>query len=143
MLLKISALHKLGKRESALTLLNEALNLTIKSGMLRSFVDSGDAIRKLLLNTTAQGERKDYLLKVQNAFGTEESLPTGGLIEPFSERELEILRLIERGLSNREIGERLYLALNTIKGHNRKIFNKLQVHRRTEAVARARELGLL
>ncbi len=65
------------------------------------------------------------------------------LIEPLSERELEILRLIAQGLSNHEISERLFLALSTVKGHNLRIFEKLQVQRRTEAVARARELGLL
>ncbi len=65
------------------------------------------------------------------------------LVEPLSQRELKILQLIAQGLSNREIGERLFLALDTIKGHNRKIFDKLQVQSRTEAIARARELGLL
>ncbi len=65
------------------------------------------------------------------------------LIEPLSERELEILQLIAQGLSNREIGERLFLALSTVKGHNRCTFGKLQVQRRTEAVARARELRLI
>ena len=65
------------------------------------------------------------------------------LIEPLSQRELEVLQLIAQGLSNREISERLFLALSTVKGHNRIIFDKLQVQRRTEAVARARELGLL
>jgi LuxR family maltose regulon positive regulatory protein len=51
--------------------------------------------------------------------------------------------LIAQGLSNQEIGARLFLALDTVKGHNRRIFDKLQVQRRTEAIARARELGLL
>jgi LuxR family maltose regulon positive regulatory protein len=60
-----------------------------------------------------------------------------------SQRELEVLRLIAQGLSNQEICQRLFLALSTVKGHNRVIFGKLQVQRRTEAVARARELGLL
>ena len=60
-----------------------------------------------------------------------------------SAREPEVLRLIAQGLSNQEIGERLFLALDTVKGHNRRIFDKLQVQRRTEAVVRARELGLL
>ena len=59
------------------------------------------------------------------------------------QRELEILRLVARGFSNREIGERLFLALDTVKGHNRRIFDKPQVQSRTEAIARARELGLL
>jgi LuxR family maltose regulon positive regulatory protein len=65
------------------------------------------------------------------------------LVEPLSQRELEVLRLIAQGLSNREISERLFVALVTVKGHNQRIFGKLQVQRRTEAVARARELGLL
>jgi len=66
-----------------------------------------------------------------------------GLIEPLTQRELEVLRLIGQGLSNQEIGERLYLALDTIKGHNRRIFEKLCAKRRTEALTRARELGIL
>ena len=69
--------------------------------------------------------------------------PAQPLIEPFSPRELEVLHLMAAGLSHQEMCERLFLALDTVKGHNRKIFDKLQVQRRTEAVARARELGLL
>ncbi len=69
--------------------------------------------------------------------------PQSEMVEPLSQRELEILRLIAQGLSNQEIGARLFLALNTVKGHNRVIFDKLQVERRTEAIARARELGLI
>jgi LuxR family maltose regulon positive regulatory protein len=69
--------------------------------------------------------------------------PAQPLSDPLSQRELNILQLIAQGLSNREIGERLFLALDTIKGHNRVIFDKLQVQSRTEAIARARELGLL
>lgn len=64
-------------------------------------------------------------------------------VESLSQRELKILQLIAQGLSNGEISERLFLALSTVKGHNRNIFDKLQVQSRTEAVARARELGLL
>jgi len=69
--------------------------------------------------------------------------PAQPLIEPLSPRELEILHLMAAGLSNQEMCEQLFLALSTVKGHNRTIFGKLQVQRRTEAVARARELGLL
>ena len=65
------------------------------------------------------------------------------LVEPLTQRELEVLQLIAQGLSNHAIGARLFLALDTVKGHNRWIFDKLQVQRRTEAVARARALGLL
>jgi LuxR family maltose regulon positive regulatory protein len=65
------------------------------------------------------------------------------MIEPLTDRELEVLHLLAEGHSNAEISQRLYLALSTIKGHNLRIFNKLQVQNRTEAVVRARELGLL
>ncbi len=65
------------------------------------------------------------------------------IVEPLSQRELQVLRLIASGLSNDEIGGRLFLALDTVKGHNRRIFDKLQVQRRTEAAARAHELGLV
>jgi LuxR family maltose regulon positive regulatory protein len=96
----------------------------------------------------------DYTGKLLATFEAEEQksedkshLPSAAsaqsLTEPLSQRELEVLRLIAQGLSNREIGERLFLALDTVKGHNRRIYGKLEVRKRTEAVARARELGLL
>lgn len=66
-----------------------------------------------------------------------------GLIEPLSDRELEVLTLIADGLSNREISKRLFIALDTVKGHNLLIYQKLQVRRQTEAVSRARELNLI
>ncbi|MBY0217850.1 hypothetical protein H7K30_14865 [Paenibacillus illinoisensis] len=65
------------------------------------------------------------------------------LVEPLSQRELEVLALIAKGLSNRDISETLFLAMDTVKGHNRRIFEKLQVRRRTEAIVRAHELNLL
>ena len=65
------------------------------------------------------------------------------MIEPLSERELEVLDLIAEGLTNPEIAARLYLSLNTVKAHTRNIYGKLDVHTRTQAVARARALGVL
>jgi LuxR family maltose regulon positive regulatory protein len=93
----------------------------------------------------------DYTDKLLAAFEAEKRKsedkpdlpPARLLIEALSKRELEVLQLIAQGLSNHEIGERLFLALDTVKGHNRNIYSKLQVQRRTEAIARARELGLL
>ena len=96
----------------------------------------------------------DYIARLLAAFGAESQTredspnrpsasPDRPLIEPLSHREAEVLHLIAQGLSNQEISERLFLALDTVKGHNRNIFSKLQVQRRTEAVARARELGVL
>ena len=106
----------------------------------------------LLSEAAARGRMPDYIGKLLAAFEAEQQQaaktprlapPAQPLIEPLSHRELEVLQLIAQGLSNQEISERLFLALDTVKGHNRKIFDKLQVQRRTEAVARARELGLL
>ena len=66
-----------------------------------------------------------------------------GPATPLTKRELEVLQLIAQGLSNRDIGERLFLALDTVKGHNRKIFGKLEAQSRTDALVRARALRLL
>jgi LuxR family maltose regulon positive regulatory protein len=139
------------QNDKAVGLLAEALSLGEPGGFIRLFVDEGPAMAQLL--SLADGHRimPAYVGKLQAGFEAEEpvSEDTGGpssaqpLIEPLSKRELEVLRLIAQGLSNREIGERLFLALITVKGHNQRIFGKLQVQRRTEAVARARELGLL
>ena len=104
--------------------------------------------------TVAQGIMPEYAGELLAVFEAEErkredksimppAQPGQPLIEPLSQRELEVLQLIAKGLSNREIAERLFVALITVKGHNQRIFGKLQVQRRTEAVARARELGLL
>ena len=62
---------------------------------------------------------------------------------PLSEREMEVLALVAQGLTNPEIADRLYLSLNTVKAHTRNIYGKLGVHNRTQAVARARAMGLL
>ena len=94
--------------------------------------------------------QRGYLEKILTAFQSSRGIDdpktnheSSGLIEPLSQREMEVLQLLCQGLSNHEICERLFLALDTVKGHNRRIFEKLEVHRRTEAIARARELGLL
>ncbi|MBN1640907.1 MAG: response regulator transcription factor, partial [Anaerolineae bacterium] len=69
--------------------------------------------------------------------------PLPALIEELSERELEVLALIADGLTNREIAERLYIATGTVKTHTSSIYGKLDVHSRTQAVARAHALGIL
>ncbi len=131
--------------------LERALTLAEPEGYVRVFVDEGMPMAHLLSAAAAQGIIPDYTGKLLAVFDTEQQEregknyrpPAQPLIEPLSQRELEVLQLIAQGLSNREISERLFLALNTVKGHNRKIFGKLEVQRRTEAVARARELDLL
>jgi LuxR family transcriptional regulator, maltose regulon positive regulatory protein len=96
----------------------------------------------------ADGAMQEYMHTLLVALGAQPDVLASAshsqpLAELLSQRELEVLRLVSQGLSNRDIGERLVLALDTVKGHNRRIYEKLQVQRRTEAVARARELGLL
>jgi LuxR family maltose regulon positive regulatory protein len=149
-ILQALGLHAHGKEKQATLVLEEALTLAETGSLIRIFVDEGAPMADLLSKAVAQGIMPSYTSKLLTAFESEGKSgdksvrhPAQPLIEPLSERELEILRLIAQGLSNREISERLFLALNTVKGYNRKIFNKLQVQRRTEAVARARELDLL
>ncbi len=139
MVLQAVAHHATGDRKSAVQLLCDALGLAEPGGFIRLFADEGLPIGELMLEGAAEGVAPDYSAKVLAALG-----PTApGIVEPLSQREVEVLRLVAQGLSNQEIGERLFLALDTVKGHNRRIYEKLQVQRRTEAVARARELGLL
>jgi LuxR family maltose regulon positive regulatory protein len=151
MVLQAVAHHAHGEKGKAVQLLGDALALAEPGGFIRIFVDEGLPMAHLLSEAAAQGIMPDYIGKLLAAFEAEEQKskdkshlsPAQPLIEPLSQRELEVLQLIALGLSNREISERLFLALSTVKGHTRIIFDKLQVQRRTEAVARARELGLL
>ena len=87
----------------------------------------------------------DYADKILAAFeaGGRPTPPVQPLVEPLSQRELEVLQLIAQGLSNREISERLFLALDTVKGHNRRIFEKLGVRNRTQAVNKATSLKII
>jgi LuxR family maltose regulon positive regulatory protein len=153
-----------GDVPAALELLARALALAEPEGYVRIFVDEGSSVRELLRRATGQAKTphmKRYGRRLLSALDEQEdaqplgsaqdesspsarnSVTTEHLLEPLSERELEVLRLIAQGLSNHEISKRLFRALSTIKGHNRIIFDKLQVNSRTEAVARARELSLL
>jgi LuxR family maltose regulon positive regulatory protein len=151
MVLQAVALHAHGEKDKAVHLLGEALMMAEPGGFIRLFLDEGAPMAQLLLEAASHGVMPDYIGKLLSAFEAEKRKsedkpdlpPAQPLIEPLSQRELKILQLIALGLSNRQIGERLFLALDTVKGHNRVIFDKLQVQRRTEAVARAHELGLL
>jgi LuxR family maltose regulon positive regulatory protein len=151
MVLQSVALYAQGEKDQAIKVLIEALEVAEPGGFIRIFVDEGAPMAQLLSGVAALGIKSGYTGRLLAAFEAEMKMgeirggpaQSQGLIEPLSPRELEVLRLIAMGLSNREICEKLFLALNTIKGHNRIIFDKLQVQSRTEAVARARELGLI
>lgn len=153
-LLTQALLHQAqGSQPQALAVLERALTLAEPEGYLRTFVDEGEALRLLLEKqlTNRDHPLSGYVERLLAAFPHSlETIsqskivnPKSEMIEPLTDRELEILRLIAEGHSNAEIGQRLYLALSTVKGHNLRIFDKLQVQNRTEAVARARELGFI
>ena len=106
----------------------------------------------LLYQALGRGMEPEYVSLLLAAFPAAEpelaaapgpSPQEAELIEPLSEREIEVLQLVAEGLTNNEIASRLFLSLNTIKGHTRNIYGKLNVHSRTQAVARAQSLGLL
>lgn len=147
--LQVAALHLKGDSQAekmTLGLLVRALT----EGSIRMFLDAGPPMRSLLQRMEAKlpVDLQKHVQKVLSAYGdvlqkSAVSSPEDPLLEPLSRREIQILQLVSEGLSNQEIGARLFLALDTVKGHNRNIYGKLQVRSRTEAIRRARELGLL
>jgi LuxR family transcriptional regulator, maltose regulon positive regulatory protein len=158
LVLQALAYHAQGDLPAALLPLQHSLALAEPEGYVRIFIDEGEPMRMLIADFRFSIEKQmsssahaqlGYTAKLLAAFAppvNQQSTIKNSKsenVEPLSQRELKILQLIAQGLSNREIGERLFLALDTVKGHNRKIFDKLQVKSRTEAIARARELGLL
>jgi LuxR family maltose regulon positive regulatory protein len=153
LLLDTLVLYAQGDTASAIAALERALSLAEPENYIRSFLDLGEPMQKLLARSLeapalTRPNLRAYAGGLLARFGADAPIgpsqpKVDALIEPLTERELEVLRLVAQGLSNREISERLFLALSTVKGHTRIIFDKLQVQRRTEAVARARELGLL
>jgi LuxR family transcriptional regulator, maltose regulon positive regulatory protein len=151
-----------GDQPGALGALTEALALAAPEGYLRVFVDEGPPMAALLRQLLAgrRQERpaaaaapRDHLARLVDAFeqaGLPVRLPVrrggvvvAGLVEPLTERELEVLGLLAAGTPNRAIAKQLVVSLDTVKRHISHLFGKLGVANRTQAVARARELGLL
>ena len=152
-----------GDQAGALAALAEALALAAPEGYLRVFVDEGPPmvalLRQLLAGRRQEGPAaagdlpRDHLARLVDAF-EQAGLPVrppvrrggmvvAGLVEPLTERELEVLRLLATGASNRAVAKELVVTLDTVKRHVSHLFSKLEVANRTQAVARARELGLL
>jgi LuxR family transcriptional regulator, maltose regulon positive regulatory protein len=132
------------RKEEAVRLLEAALKLGEPGGLVRSFLDEGAPMAGLLSDAMARGLATGYGEKILAAFQSHDPARPDAWapVEALSRRELEILGLIAKGLSNQEIADRLFITLSTVKGHNMSIFGKLQVQRRAEAIIRARELGL-
>jgi LuxR family maltose regulon positive regulatory protein len=142
--------------------LARALSLAEPEGYVRVFADEGAPMAALLpkvleaqkeggLAPTLPNVSRKYVgkllaaIKVRTAspIGMSLSATAGSLVEPLSERELEVLRLVALGASNREIARKLFISLSTVKTHINNIYRKLEVRTRTQALARARELMLL
>ena len=163
--LQAIAHHAAGNEAEAIKPLEKALVLAQPENFVRTFIDEGESMSKLLLELLKQkGKRWEaekpellrYVVKLKDAFGpsapvpvarmaaTEsEALPWWYVEDPLSERELEVLQHVGRGLSNQEIADKLFLSAGTVKRHMSNIYQKLDVHSRTQALERARTLKVL
>jgi LuxR family maltose regulon positive regulatory protein len=152
MVLQALAHHAQGDMDEAVQLLGEALALAKPGGFIRIFVDEGVPMARLLYDALDLDVERNYVRRLLAAYPVAEPEPVessrpGGpdseMVEPLSEREIEVLQLIAEGLTNQQVASRLYLSLHTVKVHTRNIFTKLAVKNRTQAVARGRALGIL
>ena len=126
--------------------LTDALRLAQSQSYIRTFVDAGMALIPLLQDATRRGVTPEYTRRILAAMENKPKAPTPGqsvLVEPLSERELEVLRLVTAGLSNREIAGKLFISPGTAKTHIHNLCGKLGVRNRTEAAMRGKELGLV
>jgi LuxR family maltose regulon positive regulatory protein len=167
LVLQALALNVQGEKEEALAALERALSLAEPEGYVRTFVDEGAPMAALLSQAASRSIAPDYVGKLLAAFeietkdrgrnlgparsaGTMEPSPStlvlrpsSRLVEPLSNRELEVLRLLDTDLTAPEIAGELVVSVNTVKTHIKRIYSKLDAHSRYEAVERAKELGFL
>lgn len=157
LVLKAILLEAQSKREEALEVITRALELGEPNGYIRTFLDEGAAMVELLNRALSRGIEPDYVKVLLTVFRSETKherrgttdgdasivLPPSPLVEPLSDRELEVLRLLKTELSGPEIARELTIALSTMRTHTRNIFSKLNVSNRRAAVRRAEELELL
>ena len=142
-----------GDEPTALELLERAVCLAEPGGSLRVFVDLGPRVTGLLGRLRQRGIAPDYIAAILAAraagasreVSAQQASPAEaeGLVDPLTNRESEVLALLAQRLTNREIAARLFISPGTVRQHTHKLYRKLGVHNRREAVARARELGLL
>jgi LuxR family maltose regulon positive regulatory protein len=151
-LLQALVLKSLGDASHANYSLDRALELAQIGGFFHIFIDEGPPMALLLNEALPQGIAPDFVRRLLSEFPVVESEASGQsvslaskkeFIEPLSDREIEVLHHIAKGLTNQEIATRLYLSLNTVKVHTRNIYGKLLVNSRTQAIARARASGIL
>jgi LuxR family maltose regulon positive regulatory protein len=152
LVLQALALRAQGETGQALEVLERALSFGEPEGFVRTFVDEGEPMAELLREAAARGMAPEYVNKLLAAFEVAEHGPLEDIVTPsraqpipetLSDRELEVLRLLNTSLSSTEIADELVVSVNTVRTHIRNIYGKLGVHSRYEAVARARELNLI
>lgn len=144
---------RVGHSEEAAAALQKAALLASPENYQRTFLDEGPWLQESLEALLESGVNSVYFSYLAGLFARQElpqavesepaDSPAGALIEPLSPREQDVLELLDKGLSNKEIADRLSISLTTVKSHNSSIYQKLNVDNRTRAVVRARELNLL
>ncbi|MBN2550882.1 MAG: hypothetical protein JXB15_17090, partial [Anaerolineales bacterium] len=136
----------------AMEALAQALSLAEPGGYVRIFLDEGQPVIRLIRQAASRGIAPAYTAKLLAASGPPEAMEkiaeygsshAQAFIEPISERELEVLRLLAAGMTNREIAEELFVAVSTVHSHCKSIYGKMDVHTRSGAVQRAQEIGLI
>lgn len=151
-MLEALALQAVGDMDAAIASLSRALEIAEPGGYLRTFVDEGAPMGALLYEAARRGIRPTYVGLLLAAlpdtdFRQDESPHRRGshadLIEALSDREMDVLQRVSEGLSNREIAQRLFISPGTVKVHTNSNYGKLDVHSRTQAVAKARAFGIL
>ncbi|MGB3715372.1 MAG: LuxR C-terminal-related transcriptional regulator [Candidatus Promineifilaceae bacterium] len=146
--LQAIAHHAQDRTNKALTFLSQALKMAEPEGYIRTFVDLGPQMRELLQVAAERGIGLSFVPTLIAAFAQDVDvhpapLVTHPLVEPLTDREIQILRLLAARLSYREIADELYLSVNTIKWYARTIYGKLGVNSKVEAADRARELSIV
>jgi LuxR family maltose regulon positive regulatory protein len=151
-MLQALAYQSTGQTEQAMESFENVLNLAEPKGFIRIFVDEGPPMASLLYEALSREIKPEYVQRLLSAFSvtepeeaasTKHKVDQSKLIEPLSEREIEVLQLVAKGLTNQVIATRLVLSVHTVKTHTRNIYSKLGVNNRTQAVDRARTLGIL
>jgi LuxR family maltose regulon positive regulatory protein len=139
------ARHREGDGGASMTALSRALELGESEGYVRTFTAEGPAMRSLLATAAKRGVAQGYAARLLTPTESAPLEPASrrALVDPLSDREVEVLRLLASELSGPEIARHLVVSLNTVRTHTKNVYAKLGVGSRREAVRRADELGLL
>jgi LuxR family maltose regulon positive regulatory protein len=135
--------HAMQDDDRALQCLEHALTLAAPEGFVRPFVAAGEPMGELLRQAAARGLEREYANVLLAALAHPPAPDEQPLIDPLSQRELEVLRLLTDGLSNPQIADHLCISINTVRFHTKNLYGKLGVNSRTQAIAQAHELNLL